>query len=41
LAHQQLLKDSSIVRCGLPDKILCFKTKEENEIPIEKTILKQ
>jgi len=38
LAHQQLLKDSSIVRCGLPDKILCFKTKEENEIPIEKTV---
>ena len=36
LAHKQLLKDSSIVRCGLPDKILCFKSKEDNEVPISK-----
>lgn len=34
LAHKQLLKDSSIIRAGLPDRVLCFKTKEENEIPI-------
>lgn len=36
LAHKQLLKDSSIIRAGLPDKVLCFKTKDDNEIPIEK-----
>ena len=36
LAHKQLLKDSSIIRAGLPDRVLCFKTKEENEIPIKK-----
>jgi DNA modification methylase len=35
LAHKQLLKDSSIVRAGISDVVLCFKTKEENEIPIE------
>ena len=38
LAHKQLLKDSSIVRAGLPDKVLCFKTKEENTIPINHDI---
>jgi len=38
LAHRQLLKDSSIIRAGLPDKILCFKTKEENKIPITKKL---
>lgn len=38
LAHKQLMKDSSIIRCGLPDKVLCFKTKEENEIPISKDL---
>ena len=35
LAHKQLLKDSSIIRAGIPDRVLCFKTKEENEVPIE------
>ena len=40
LAHKQLLKDSSIIRAGLPDKVLCFKTKEENPIPVQKEILK-
>jgi len=38
LAHKQLLKDSSIIRAGLPDKVLCFKTKEENEIPVQKEL---
>jgi DNA modification methylase len=40
LAHKQLLKDSSIIRGGLPDKVLCFKTKEENTVPIEKDLFK-
>ncbi len=35
LAHKQVTKDMSIIRAGLPDKILCFKTKEENETPIQ------
>lgn len=35
LAHKQVEKDMSIIRSGLPDKILCFKTKEENEVPIQ------
>jgi len=39
LAHKQLMKDSSIIRAGLPDKVLCFKTKEENEIPIKKELI--
>jgi len=39
LAHKQLLKDSSIIRAGLPDKVLCFKTKDVNPIPIQKDIL--
>jgi len=39
LAHKQLMKDSTIVRAGLPDKVLCFKTKEENTIPVEHELL--
>jgi len=39
LAHKQLLKDSSIIRAGLPDRVLCFKTKEDNETPIQKELL--
>lgn len=35
LAHKQVTKDMSIVRAGLPDRILCFKTKEENQTPIQ------
>ena len=34
LAHKQLMKDSSMIRCGIADEVLCFKTKEENETPI-------
>jgi hypothetical protein len=39
LAHKQLLKDSSITRAGIPDVVQCFKTKEDNQIPIEHEIL--
>lgn len=39
LAHQQLLKDSVQVRTGIFDLIQCFKTKEENETPIEHELL--
>lgn len=39
LAHQQLLKDSAQVRTGILDMIQCFKTKEENETPIEHDLL--
>jgi DNA modification methylase len=39
LAHQTLLKDSSEVRTGIFDLIQCFKTKEENEVPIEHDLL--
>jgi DNA modification methylase len=39
LAHKQLMKDSSIIRAGLPDRVLCFKTKEDNEIPVQKELL--
>lgn len=35
LAHKQVTKDMSIIRAGLPDRVLCFKTKEENQIPIQ------
>jgi len=35
LAHKQVTKDMSIIRAGLPDRILCFKTKEENITPIQ------
>ena len=35
LAHKQVTKDMSIIRAGLPDRILCFKTKEENRTPIQ------
>jgi len=37
LAHKQITKDMSVNRCGIPDKVLCFKTKEENETPIQLT----
>lgn len=40
LAHQQLCKDSSQVRTGIFDLIQCFKTKEENETPIEHDLLR-
>lgn len=39
LAHKQLMKDSSITRCGIPDVVQCFKTKEENETPIDHDLL--
>jgi len=39
LAHKQLMKDSSIIRAGIPDVIQCFKTKEQNEVPIEHDLL--
>jgi DNA modification methylase len=35
LAHKQVTKDMSIIRAGLPDRVLCFKTKEENQTPIQ------
>lgn len=40
LAHQTLMKDSSQVRTGIFDLIQCFKTKEENETPIEHDLLR-
>ena len=39
LAHKQLLKDSIQVRTGIFDLIQCFKTKEENEIPVTHELL--
>lgn len=39
LAHKQLMKDSSIIRAGIADVVLCFKTKEENEVPIEHDLI--
>jgi len=39
LAHQQLLKDSVQVRTGIFDLIQCFKTKEENAVPVEHKLL--
>lgn len=39
LAHKQLMKDSSVIRAGIADVVLCFKTKEENETPIEHDLL--
>lgn len=41
LAHQTLLKDSVQVRTGIFDLIQCFKTKEENEVPVEHDLLKE
>jgi DNA modification methylase len=40
LAHKTLLADSSQVRMGIYDAVQCFKTKEENEIPIEHDLLR-
>ncbi len=34
LAHKQIIKDSSLCRAGLPDYILSFRKKGENEKPI-------
>jgi len=39
LAHQQLCKDSIQVRTGIFDLIQCFKTKHENEVPVEHDLL--
>jgi len=36
LAHQTLVKDSVQVRTGIFDLIQCFKTKEENEVPVSR-----
>lgn len=35
LAHKQVTKDMSMIRSGIPDRVLCFKTKEENKTPIQ------
>lgn len=35
LAHKQVTKDMSIIRAGIADRVLCFKTKEQNEVPIQ------
>jgi len=35
LAHKQVTKDMSIIRAGIADRVLCFKTKEPNETPIQ------
>jgi len=35
LAHRQIIKDSSICGTGIPDTILAFRKKGENEKPIE------
>jgi len=34
LAHKQLVKDSSRCRAGLPDYVLAFRKKGENDLPI-------
>ncbi len=39
LAHKQLMKDSSIIRAGIPDVVQCFKTKESNDTPINHDLL--
>lgn len=35
LAHKQVVKDSSMIRTGIPDYILAFRKKGENPKPIE------
>lgn len=40
LAHKTLCSDSVQVRTGIFDLIQCFKTKEENESPIEHDLLR-
>lgn len=35
LAHKQVKKDMSIIRAGIADRVLCFKTKEDNDVPIQ------
>jgi|SaaInlV_200m_DNA_2_1039689.scaffolds.fasta_scaffold09629_3 DNA modification methylase len=37
LAHKQVTKDMSIIRMGLSDKVMVFKKKGENEVPIQLT----
>lgn len=40
LAHQTLVKDSVQVRTGIFDLMQCFKTKEENQVPVSHDRLK-
>lgn len=35
LAHKQVTKDMSMIRMGLSDKVMVFKKKGENEVPIQ------
>jgi DNA modification methylase len=35
LAHKQVVKDSSLIRTGIPDYIVCFRKPGENPRPIE------
>ena len=35
LAHKQVTKDMSMIRMGLADKVMVFKKKGENEVPIQ------
>ena len=37
LAHKQVTKDMSMIRMGLADKVLVFKKKGENQVPIQLT----
>lgn len=37
LAHKQVIKDMSMIRMGLADKVLVFKKKGDNETPIQLT----
>lgn len=40
LAHKTLVTDSVQVRTGIFDLIQCFKTKEENEVPVDHDLLR-
>jgi len=35
LAHKQVIKDRSMIRMGLPDKVMIFKNPGENKVPIQ------
>lgn len=35
LAHKQVVKDRSMIRMGLPDKVMIFKKPGENKVPIQ------
>jgi DNA modification methylase len=37
LAHKQVTKDMSMIRMGLADKVMVFKKKGENQVPIQLT----